>query len=162
MHTIRKKFPTQLWLLLAVVFLSSCNFEDVTVESLDKFSLKSQTDEGFVLEMDVAIMNPNGIALKMKRADMEVYLNDIHIGHAKIARRLSLPANEKSTHRIAVETTYAESFQGNLMSLGASALFGGLNMRLEGEIRGGTFLFYKKFPIDHKEKLDLKNLNINL
>ncbi len=144
------------------VSLSSCSFEDVTVESLDSFSLKSQSDEGFVLEMDVTIMNPNNMALKMKRADMEVYLNNTHIGHANIDRRLRLPANAKSTHRIAVETTYAESFEGNLLSLAASALVGGLNMRLEGQIRGGTWLFSKKFPIEHKEKLDLKNLNLNL
>lgn len=130
------------------------------VTNFSNYSIKNANREGFDLHLDLTIDNPNNYKMTMKWAKMNVYLNDRYIGKTSIDKSLTLPKKSKDEHPVVLHTTYDETFKGNILNLASSALFGrGIQLKVEGEMKGKVFLFSKKYPIEHTEKLDLKDLS---
>lgn len=150
-----------LFFLVGTLFLfSSCSYQDIEVTNFSNYQVKNANKEGFDLHVDLTIENPNNYKMTMKWATLDVYLNDKYIGKTTISENLTLPKKSTQKHPVVLRTTYDETFQGNLLNLIGSALFGrGLELKVKGELKGSVFLFSKKYPIEHTEKIPLNQLN---
>jgi LEA14-like dessication related protein len=153
----------RLFFLLTVgsLFLfASCSYEDVEVTNFSNYSIKKANSEGFDLHLDLTINNPNRYKMTMKWAKMDVYLNNKYIGKTAIEEPLTLAKKSENQYPVVLHTTYDEAFKGNVLNLIASAIFGsGIKLKVEGEMKGSVFLFSKKYPIEHTEKLNLSDLS---
>ena len=155
---------TRLFSALIVLFFStfySCKYQDVEVVELKNYHVDSFTEDGFSLALDVEVENPNGYAMKMKSANMDVYLNNTYLGKSTISEKVVLPAKQKSVQHIMLHTTYDETFDGNLMAIAASALFGkSLKLNIVGEIKGSALLISRRVPFSHTEKVNLSDFQL--
>lgn len=82
-------------MLVLVVIMFSCKQpQPLVYKGVRNFSLKSASLSQPVVGMDVAFYNPNNYNLKLKRAEVDVYINNNHLGNMVLDTFYLIPAKD--------------------------------------------------------------------
>ena len=102
---------------------------------------------------DIKYYNPNSFNLQLKKANVDIYINDKYVGHSDLDTLIHIPA--KDTFYIPI------TMKLNLGDLLKNALQLFLNpevkLKIEGTARVGKSGIYKNFPVNYegKERIDV-------
>ncbi len=148
--------------LVALIFLSGCgNMQDVTVKEVTGIRLKDLNNESVTVDVDLVISNPNPVPFHVKNADLLISLNGNRLGKTILSNGFDIPAISEKEHSITLTAETGDALQQQLPGLLMSALTQSFDVEIEGNIRGGVFIFSKDIPVKHREEVDLKKLNLN-
>lgn len=140
----------------AVVILASCGkpqppqylgYEHVRLE---KAGLANS-----VVAADIKFYNPNPYALKLKRADMDVFFNDRLVGHSLLDSLITLPSRDTSAVPLRIRATGTE-----LLASAAQLLLNpNVRLRVKGTANVGRGSFFVTIPVDYEgtQRIDLLN-----
>lgn len=127
--------------------LSSCSkpkgpsylgYEDFRVE---KVGVKNT-----VLSTRVKLYNPNGYALKLRSASIDVYLNDNYLGHSSIDSLITLPAKDTSFVPLQL-TASAKDLLSNTVKI---FLNPDVKVRITGAAKAGRGSLFINVPINYE------------
>jgi len=145
------------WVLILGLSLTSCKYEEVAIEDIKGFKINKMEAQQVFFEFQIKLNNPNSYALNVKNSDLSIKLNNKNMGKLLLSETIKVPA--KNTDYILVKSSVkTEGSAQDLFSVMLGSLFSGaLDLHIQGEVTGGTFIFPKKVQINHSEKVKFDN-----
>lgn len=125
--------------------------QNIEVGKLDK--------DGIQVTAMVALDNPNSYSIKVKDPDVDVFLNNLYLGKARLDRRVVMPPRSSEVYTIPLHADFDGGGGNVLAALISTALSGKGELRLKGTVTGGLGPFFrKKFPFEETRMIDLRGL----
>lgn len=100
------KSTLTLFTIIASTLFISCNnltLEDPTLERIEDVDIKEMSKDRIDMDAHLVINNPNGVALDLASADLNVLVDDIVIAHIKQTLDATMPA--KAEFKLPVKIT---------------------------------------------------------
>lgn len=147
-------------LIFLIVFglvLNSCTFHEP--EYKGKETVKFESIEGKTIKFTAGatFYNENGYALKVKPSKLDLYIEDEYIGKVKLENKVKLRRKRETS----VESPFTVVLEnGVMMKLIKYATQGKVKIRLKGKVKGGVFIFSKKFDVNETKTIDGSNLKL--
>ena len=138
-----------------MLILSSCsNFEDLSLRSSPDIKIRGLKDGMIEMDLIAIIENPNSQSFKVKNATFDIYLNGSHIGKSTMNEGIKIKANSTQ------EYTFPVKVKLGSQDLSLGSLLGGLfqsslNLKVEGEVKAGSFLINQRFPVEWEDRVKL-------
>lgn len=135
-----------LFILLSLLVLESCAL--YTKPELTKVSgLKFKKMEGrqFHFELETCVNNPNWYAVKLKRSDVDVFVENFSIGKLTLNSTIRYAKKRESTCTAPLTAQLAD---GALITLLRFVGKPSVNVTFKGDVRAGVWFFSKKIPVD--------------
>ena len=143
-----------LWALLPL-FLIACGkptaFDYLGIKNLKvlKFGLKEST-----VAADVVYYNPNKYGFTMKRAEVNVYVNNNYFGKSTLDSTIHIPKKDTFAFPVILEVDMSST------ALNALNIFGqgqdSVLVKMEGTTRIGRSGFYINYPIKYEGMQKIK------
>ena len=145
--------------ILLVFTITSCTtWQEVTLSGIEKTKITKMDDKGIEAEVEVKINNPNKIAFKVYKSDLDVTLNGNPIGKAGLKEKVKIKPNSNEVYTFHIVSKFADlGKSGGIFGLLGIALSKNVTVEIKGNIKAGKFYYKKKFPIDTKQKVPLFN-----
>ena len=134
-------------LLLLCNLLFSCS----TPKALEYRQFKNLTIEklGFsssTVRMDIVYYNPNTMGLQLKRADLDIYLNNIYAGHATQEYQITIPKLAEFNMPVQVDVDMKNIFKNAFTSLLNKQVI----VKITGTVKVGKANIFISFPVNYE------------
>jgi len=151
MKTIQKKIRLLLT-LSGILFLSSCTIKPLELTKIN--NVKVEPGNGFDVEVELTLFNPNGVKLAIDDIDIDVYLGALYLG------KLEAPDITEIERKGEFTTSFKVQIQNqNMLVLGVKLLNliskKQVDINLKGSLRLEHWLIKRKIQIDHTETIKL-------
>lgn len=139
------------------LFFSGCGeLEMLELKGVKNFSIENLSKSGMDLEMDLEIYNPNGIKFKVKEYDLDIMINNIKIGKAKIDEKMVLPRKSTSNHHVNVSASFQNMLVGILPLMMSLKKGKDATIRIVGDVKVGAMMLNKKVDIEFQKDISLR------
>ena len=102
--------------------------------------------------MDVHLYNPNSYRMKLKRADLDVYVNGKHLGKVETPKKVTVTKLDTFTMPIMLAVDLKNVLPNMVQLLFTSEV----DVRLTGKVKAGRHGLFMTIPIDYTGKQDIK------
>ncbi len=135
--------------LIVVLFgAASCRQpKDLVYKSVQNFGLQ----KGKAL-MDISFYNPNRYKLKLKNADLEVFLNGARLGKMNVNKAVAIPRMDTFTVPVSIDVDL-KNLLPNALQLAFSS---DMSVKLQGNLKAGRHGVYKSVPVNYEGKQDIR------
>lgn len=147
-----KTFAKVSIIILMLTFLSSC-YKDVDFIGLKSASFSNSNNNGNIL-LFVEVDNPNFYAIKIVESDLDIYLDDNHLGEIQGTHKVKIPSNATSVVEIQVQVNITDVIfnVGNIFDLIKNE---DTELKIKGTITAKAFFVKKTVNIDETTDLSL-------
>ena len=136
-----------------VLLLSSCacfDFSEPELRGNESVDVVKFSGQSVQFAAQAKIYNPNCFNLKVKPSDLELYVEDEFMGILHLDKKVKI--KKRSETDIEALLT-AELEDGALFKAMKYAGKSEIKVRLKGKVKGGVFIFSKKFEIDETKSI---------
>jgi hypothetical protein len=142
--------------ILTLVLLACAPFKEPVFKSFDGMEGLKIDGGNINFTLKGTIENPNWYALKVKPSMLEVTIDGKKFANVYLDEKMKIKA-KKSTALVA--PMHAELEDGAMMRMMVIALKDSVRLNLAGDVKGGVFFIYKKFPVNITRSVSPKSLN---
>lgn len=143
---------SKLFLLIAVVLFTACDYSDVEVRSVREIKIEKLDSDGIEIHASMKVYNPNNYKIKVTHTDADLFLDGRQAGKAKLMDKVVIPANFDDFIDFRVRTDFtAGSLQLIPIILGATVKRS-VNVKVKGTAKARTFIIGKKFDYEYEHK----------
>lgn len=143
-----------LLLLVIAGSLQGCQYEDVAISDIRNFEIERMEENRIYFSFDAKVINPNTYSLKVSATDLEFEINGVNMGLLHLSDAVKIPAGNDDYIPIHSSVSTKDAAQNVLSILLGSVFSQAVDIRLQGEIKGGVLFFPRKIPIDHSERIE--------
>jgi LEA14-like dessication related protein len=144
-------------MLVCSLILGACApFKEPVFKKFDGFEMGKMDGQNVNFQLKSTIYNPNWFALKIKPSMLEVTVDDKKFGNLYLDKKLKIKAKKET---LIVAPMHAELENGAMMRMMGMMLRDSVRVKLEGDVKGGVFFIYKKFPVELTRAVSPKGLN---
>jgi LEA14-like dessication related protein len=142
-------------LLVAVLLLhAACHApKDLVYIGAGDFSIKKSEHNKTLIGAGIKVYNPNGYAMTLKSADVDLLLNGAKAGVMNTTEPVTLRPRDTSVVPVTVETDLAAVLPNVLQML----LSSDINVKLKGSLKAGRNRVYFNIPVDYDGTQDIQN-----
>ena len=115
------------------------DFKNFTIEKLG-FSASS-------VKMDLVYFNPNNYGLQLKRTDLDIYINDIFMGHTSQEYQITIPRKEEFSIPIQMDVDMQNLYKNSLNIMMKNQVI----VKLTGSVKVGKANVFISFPVNYQE-----------
>lgn len=144
---------------LFFVLTSCATFQEPEFRKLDDMHLGKIDGKAINFTVDATVFNPNWYALKVKKSNVDVFLEGQLIGKLYLDDKVKMKGKGESNLSVPMRM---ELVEGAMITLMRYALKSNVQLRLTGKVKGGVFFISKKFPVDEQRTVSGKDLRIVL
>lgn len=138
--------------LFLILVASGCRQpKDLVFKNVENFGLK-EVGRHTKVSLDVHLYNPNPYKMKLKHADLELFLNGRHAGNIQVPVRVSVPKRDTFFLPVAMEIDL-KNVLPNLFQLISSSK---VDVKLTGKIKAGKYGVFINVPISYEGKQDIR------
>lgn len=141
--------------VFAILIFTSCAYRDVEVMGVESVNVDEFTTDNVQITASIILKNPNNFKIKIKRSELDLYVNGDQIGTTKLKKKIVLPKNTEMAHDFIIESSIKDLGGGLLSSVGSVISGGGVRVGVKGDVKGSAFLITTKIPIDVEENVSL-------
>jgi LEA14-like dessication related protein len=139
---------------LFIVTLGAASFFLREPEFIDarNFGLRSIGSKTSTVSADLFYYNPNNLGLQMKRAELDVYIDDRFLGHSLLDTLIIIPKKDTFSIPVIMEVEMKNLFPNAFSLLTKTEV----NLRIEGTAKigkGGVFL---NIPVKYQGKQQIR------
>ena len=141
-------------LFLVVLIAGSLAFlfkEPQFVEARN-FALTSVGLKSSTVYTDLFYFNPNGFGIQMKKADLDIYVDDKFIGHTLIDTLINIPRRDTFSIPVSMDVEMKKIFPNALSILLKEELM----LRIEGTAKLGKAGLFVNVPVRYEGKQRLR------
>lgn len=109
-----------------------------------------------VVATEVKLYNPNRYALKLKSANVDVYMNNAYLGHTAIDTLISLPGKDTTVVPLQLQANAKDVLSNAFKVL----LNPDVKIKITGSAKAGRGSFFLNVPIDYEgtQRIELNGL----
>ena len=135
-----------------LLILSACRQpKDLIYQNVQGFKLQKAGAAQTTLSMDIRLYNPNGYSLKLKKADVDVFLNDNHLGKMIVKGPYTITKLDTFVLPVILNVDL-KNVLPNVLQL---VLNSEVDVKLSGTIKAGRHGVYLTVPINYEGKQDI-------
>ncbi len=142
--------------ILTLVLLACAPFKEPVFKSFDGMEGLKMDGKNINFTLKGTIENPNWYALKVKPSMVELTIDGKKFANVYLDEKMKIKG-KKSTALVA--PMHAELEDGAMMRMMGMALKDSIRLNLAGDVKGGVFFIYKKFPVNITRSVSPKGLN---
>lgn len=144
--------------LLGFILTSCANFEEPEFRGSEGMKLEKMEGKKISFTAGVTVYNPNWFGIKIKPSNVEVYIEDQFMGKIYLDKKVKMKAKSESLLSFPL---FGELEDGAMITLLRYANAENVRIHIKGKVKGGVFIFSKKFEIDETRTISGKNLKLN-
>ncbi|MFI5195646.1 MAG: LEA type 2 family protein [Chitinophagales bacterium] len=131
--------------LVVVLILSSCREpKELAYQSIQNLSMEQGAKPSVTL--DIRMYNPNHYNLKLKNADVDVFLNETNMGKLRVNGQHSAPGLDTFLLPVTLDMNPQIALP-NILQL---IMKGEVKIKLAGAIKGGRHGIYVRVPVNYE------------
>lgn len=115
------------------------DFKNFTIEKLG-FSTSA-------VKMDLVYFNPNNYGLQLKRTDLDIYINDVLMGHTSQDYQITIPRKEEFSIPIKIDVDMQNLLKNSLNVMMKKQVM----VKLTGSVKVGKANVFISFPVNYQE-----------
>jgi LEA14-like dessication related protein len=115
------------------------DFKNFTIEKLG-FSTSA-------VKMELVYFNPNNYGLQLKRTDLDIYINDVLMGHTSQDYQITIPRKEEFSIPIKVDVDMQNLLKNSLNVMVKKQVM----VKLTGSVKVGKANVFISFPVNYQE-----------
>jgi LEA14-like dessication related protein len=140
---------------LIVGLLTSCKFYEPEMRGGETFKLEKMDGKEVRFTAGAKVYNGNWFAVKIKPSMLDLYVDGDYMGKVHLLKKVKMRAKKETD----LQAEFLAELEGNALvqSLGL-ALKGDVVVRMTGKVKGGVFIFSKKFDFDETKTVNAKSL----
>jgi LEA14-like dessication related protein len=128
-------------------FFKEPEFIDARNFALQSVGLKKST-----IYSDLYYFNPNGFGLQMKKADLDIYINNRFVGHALVDTMINIPKLDTFSIPVNLEVDMKSIFPNAL-----SLLFNDeIDLKIDGTAKVGKSGLFMNIPVKYEGKQSIR------
>lgn len=137
-----------LFFLFTASALVSCGppkaleYRDFKNFSIDKLGFSSST-----VKMDLVYFNPNNYGLQLKRTDLDIYIDNVYLGHTTQEYQVTIPKKEEFSIPIQMSVDMRNLLTNSLHLVAKKQVM----VKLTGSIKVGKANVFISFPVKYEE-----------
>lgn len=143
-----------IFLLCFTVF--SCEIKDVDFEGMDNYKIEEFKNNEAIIQLNYRVKNENWFGIKVKPSHLKVSVDGKELGELFLDKKIKIKGKRSNAICSNIRFKLADGAMIKLMGLASKKE---VTLRFEGKVKGGVFIFSKKFTIDESKTIDPKRLN---
>lgn len=146
---------------LFLLLLTSCfTYHEVDVLDVGEYRINNVTKENVEVSVNIQVNNPNNYNIKLKKTDLDLYLEGEKIGKANIKEDLILKKRTQEKYTLTFQSNYKELSGAVLGRLPSLLRKSKIKVGLKGRVKAkANLLLGKKFDLDVEETVDVSELS---
>jgi len=150
------KYLSKVLLVIITVTAFSCiSYEPVELIEFNDAELISLSPNGAVFKLQATVNNPNDYNINLETKDLKLYINDSFLGVANFKEKVKLQKNSTQKYEVTVVSSIPSDGNIDIGTITASALFTGLKIKVEGDVRATAKGLSKTIAVSFTEKVEL-------
>jgi LEA14-like dessication related protein len=138
--------------LLMISVVASCRAPRALVyQNIQNFGISQSPSHTTLVSMDIRLYNPNKYALKLKKADVEVFINNSLVGKLNARSGCSLTGRDTASVPVTLEVDMKTVLPNMLRFI----LNSEVDIKLTGKIKAGRHGIYVSVPVSYEGKQDI-------
>lgn len=135
-------------LLFTFSLLVSCGppkaleYRDFKNFSIEKLGFSSST-----AKMELVYFNPNNYGLQLKRTDLDIYIDNVYLGHTTQEYQITIPKKEEFSIPIRLSVDMRNLLKNSLHLAAKKQVM----VKLTGSIKVGKANVFISFPVQYEE-----------
>ena len=131
-----------------IAFVFSSIFKEPEFVDARNFAITSLGIKTSTVYTDLFYYNPNGFSIQLKRADLDVYIDDRFVGHSLIDTLINIPKRDTFSIPISMDVEMKRLFPNALAIL----LNEEVELKIEGTAKLGKSGIFLNLPVRYKGK----------
>ncbi|MDB5255341.1 MAG: hypothetical protein JWM14_36 [Chitinophagaceae bacterium] len=133
-------------LSLSLLFTSCVSYTDV---QLGNVTFRNFTNEEGKMRatFDLEIDNPNAYPIRLSKPRLKVFVGNLELKDWSVSKKIKLRRHSKQSYPFYIEISAAEGLQI------LPRLFMQPEIKIEGTVKAGSFIFGRRIPLEIKERL---------
>jgi LEA14-like dessication related protein len=135
-----------------LILTAACHApKDLVYKGVNNFSIESANLRAPRLGLNMLFYNPNNRSMTIKHADVEVFINNNHLGNVVLDTRYRIPANDSFSIPVSLTIDMKQVIPDALqIALNKSA-----EIKLVGHVKAKRGLIYLNIPVNYTGKQPL-------
>ena len=139
-------------LLIVLFFVSACRQpKDLVYQNVQNFKLQKLGLAETAVSMDILLYNPNNYNLKLKKADVDVFINEHRLGEMTVKGHYTIAGLDTFVLPVVLNVDLKNALPNVLQLIFNSEV----NVRLKGNIKAGRHGAILSIPINYEGKQDI-------
>lgn len=147
-----------LGLMVLLTFNACITFEQVELENVEDVRVENiLNSDPLRVYLDMKINNPNTFKIKIKKADLNLYVGSKDLGMVHLGKKVTLPKKSTTVQTFIIEPDFKSAIKKALAGSASALLTGKITVRIKGRVKGSVMGIGKWFDVDQKEEINLKD-----
>ncbi len=138
----------------AMVLVSCTGLEGIEVGEIEDINFNRVADRSVEFEVLMPIENPSGLRFRIVDVDLDVYINDEHLGKIRNVDNVLIPSRSSELYTFPLKVEFANILRG-AVSMFNFFLDRKAHIEVKGEIRVRSFPFARSIPVEEKTILHM-------
>ena len=144
------------FLFLMLFGLSTCGgYKEVNIGKAEGMKLVNYSQKGIEAEFSVNIKNPNWFGFAIYKSGMQVKLDGVDVGEAKLKKKVHVRGKSDKQHTFTIEADFSKLTPADYGKLLLLVQKRSVNANIKGELKVGNFFYKKKLPVDISQRIDM-------
>ncbi|MDR2009846.1 MAG: LEA type 2 family protein [Bacteroidales bacterium] len=139
-----------LLLIIVSLLFSSCDVKDVTVNPPTNVEIQEISLKNVKIKIYIPIENYNDFSFKIKKADLNLYVNGKFAGKIDKIDKLKIESNSKNVYPVYFEFNPKEALT-NILPLMNELQQKNAKFEVDGYIKVSKLFITKKIKVNHKQ-----------
>jgi len=145
-----KLFTRSLYSSLIVFILSllvSCSTpKELEYREFNSLTIEKLGFSGSFIKMNIVYFNPNNFGLQLKRTDLDIFIDNIYVGHTAQEYQVNIPRKEIFSLPLSIEVDMKNLFKNGLNLL----LKNKVMVKATGSVKVGKANVFMNFPVNYE------------
>ena len=140
--------------LILILLASSCRHpKELVYKDIQHFKLQNAGVQQSGVSLDIRMYNPNSYSMKLKNADVDVFINGTLLGKMCVNNQCSVPGLDTFLLPVTLNVDMKNVLPNALQMF----LKSDVDIKLAGTIRAGRRGIYLKVPVNYEGKQDIRS-----
>lgn len=141
---------------IILILTTACHApKDLVYKGVNNFSIESANLRAPRLGLNMRFYNPNSYSMKIKHADVEVFINNNHLGNVILDTIYRIPANDSFSIPVSLTVDMKQVIPDALqIALNKSA-----EIKLVGHVKAKRGLIYLNIPVNYTGRQPINLFN---
>ena len=141
------------WLLLfTLIIFSSCHApKELIYQDVAHFSIKQEGIDKTHISVGIRLYNPNWYGMKLKKSDVDVFINNNLIGKLNTSDRVKIPARDTFLLPVSLNVSLTKVLPSAVQLLFNSEV----KVKLQGNLKAGRNGIFVTIPVSYEGTQDI-------
>ena len=143
----------QYFTFVLILITSACmQPKQLVYQNVQNFKLKQAGLQQTEVSLDIRLFNPNNYGMKLKDADVDVFVNGNRLGKMQVNEFFAVPGLDTFSMPVMLNVDLKNAVPNALQLL----LNPEVNIKLAGTVKAGRHGVYVRVPVNYEGKQDIR------